>query len=155
MVTAFTAGSPPDVWLFTVELAQFSGLSPGNLLIALSFLQVIRFVLAFLIIYEADSMPWRFLLFKTIARIIYFPFSSWIYTISPFSNTSGSLKFLFILSAILFLPSTLFFLSSEESISLWGIMAILGKQGLCVGTILPVTHFCLVVVPNLYCGRRS
>ena len=129
MVTAFTAGSSPDNWLSTVESALFSSLLPGNLFIARSFLQVIQFVLVFLNIYEADLMPWCFLLFNTVARIIHSPFSSWIYTISPFSNTSCSLKFLFILSVILSLPSTLFFLSSEESISLWGIVASPGKRG--------------------------
>ena len=59
------------------------------------------------------------------------PFSIFILNIYYLTifKMSGSLRFLFILSISFLLPSSLFFLSSEESMSLWGIVARPGKQG--------------------------
>ena len=57
VVAAFIADSSPDVWLPTLGPAWVSGLSPANLLIALSFLHVIRLVLLLFNMYEEDSIP--------------------------------------------------------------------------------------------------
>lgn len=74
-----------------------------------------------------------------------------MYTILPFSKVSGSLQPLFLNSISFFLPSSLFFLSSDESISLWGIVARPGKRGaLCKNNsagdpllLLPCSQFML------------